>query len=220
MTTSISAPISLDDVRERFVQAESSLNELTDVLRSLRSSSERFDDARGGLRDASQRLLSLSDRFTAATQTVAGSIELLRQAIGVLEKSEPARVLAALDHLDNVVQGVGVALNTSAERLTQDVHNVGEVLKRVETFSETAEARDVARMSALQGMLTQVAEAQATRLADVRVAIQTLSKELVDQHTAIGQTRGELAAGRRWTLAAIIGVGALVVLLQLVQLLT
>ncbi len=183
MTTPPSAPITLDVVRERFVQAESSLNELTDALRSLRSSSERFDEARGGIHEASQRLVSLSDQFAAATQGVAGGIELLRKAIGVLEKSEPGQVLTALDQLDKVVRDVNVALNSSTEQLTQ------------------------------------VLEAQATRLTDATAAIQKLSKELSDQRAAIGATRGELASGRKWMLAAIVGMGALIVVLQLVQLL-
>jgi ABC-type transporter Mla subunit MlaD len=219
VTTPTSAPISLDDVRQRFVQAESSLNELTDALKSLRNSSERFDDARGGLRDASQRLISLSDQFAAATQALGGSIELVRQAIGVLERSEPARVLAALEQLERVVQDVNVALESSAERLTQDVQEVGEVLKRVEAFSETAESREAARMSALQEILTQAAEAQAARLTESAAAIQKLAKGLADQHAAIDQARGELAAGRRWTLTVIVAMGALIVVLQLVQLL-
>lgn len=166
MTTPPSAPITLDVVRERFVQAEASLNELTDALKTLRSSSERFDDARGDLRDTSQRLLSLSDQLATTTQGMTGSIELVRQAIGVLEKSDPARVLASLDGVAKAVDGMSVALHTSTGKLTRDVHDLGEGLGK-----------------------------------------------------SIGQTRGEIAAGRKWASVTVFGMGALIVLLQLVQLL-
>lgn len=75
------------------------------------------------------------------------------------------------------------------------------------------------RMGALQEMVKQVAESHTARLTDATLAIEKLSKELADQRTAINQTRGELVAGRRWILAAIVGMGTLVVALQLVQLL-
>ena len=219
MSTSVMAPVTLEEVRESFVQAESSLIELTDALKSLRSSGEQFDDARGELQNASQRLLGLADQLTAATQGIAGSVELLRQGIGVLEKSEPARILSALEHLGNVVDSTSVALQASTDRLTQDVHDASADLGKIQGSIEDAESRGVARVDALEELLTKAAEVQATHLAEATRGVQALSRELGSHSTALGQARDEATAGRRWMLAAIIGTGTVIVSLQLLQLL-
>lgn len=219
MTTSTDTPISMEDVRDRFVKAESTLNELTESLMSLRSAAERFDAGNSGLRGASERLLSLSDRLAAVTQSLSGSIELMGQAIGVLERSEPARVLTALDHLEKVVESVANVLRTNAEGMTREVQGVGAILNKLESSADAAESRDVAHLNALQEALSNAAETQASRIGDATAAIQRLSKTLAEHRAEFGQMRSEAAAGRRQTLLVISGIGAVIVVLQLVQLL-
>lgn len=219
MTTSMNSPISLDEARERFLKAESTLNDLTESLKSLRSAAERFDEGNAGLRGAGERLVSLSDQFAGATQRVASGIELMGQALDILEKSEPARVLTALDHLEKVVEGVGTVLRSSAEGMTRQVEGLEEVLKSVVSSTEAAESRDVAHLDAVRSALSEMAESHVARLSDTTASVQQLTKALTLQRVELDGLRKESAVARKWMLGLIVGIGIVLVVLELVQLL-
>lgn len=77
----------------------------------------------------------------------------------------------------------------------------------------------MAHLNALQEALSNAADTQASRISDATAALQRLSKALAEQRAEFDQMRSEVAAGRRQTLLVISGIGAVIVVLQLVQLL-
>jgi predicted nucleic acid-binding Zn-ribbon protein len=169
MTAQNATDVTLEAVRDRFLKAEANLLQLTEGLARVQNASQRFDGARELLTQAQQRLVRVSDEIGAGAQALAKCLELVRGGIGVLEKTDPGKLLAEISHLSTAVR-------TQLQQVADGLENVRKLhdggLKGL-----TARSND---------LLTELREARE----DLQRSLQKVDAEIqkVDSQAARGQS--------------------------------
>jgi chromosome segregation ATPase len=116
MTDQQTSPITLEDVRARFLETESKLREATAAVEELRSGAEGMATTRETLAAASRQLSELSTALTDVAGSLAENADQLRQGVDALRLSDPAEVRRQLDELAEAVAANQVV---NSERLDQ-----------------------------------------------------------------------------------------------------
>jgi hypothetical protein len=95
------AALSLDDVRARFVDAETSLTEMAASIRSIEGAAERLVGAREGVAEASQHLAALAGSLGEVTSSLATNAQHLREGVDAIRLGDPAAVRRQIEELDS-----------------------------------------------------------------------------------------------------------------------
>lgn len=214
MTAPAVAPVTLDEVRNRFVRAESSLNELVESLDGLRKSSGRFDDARGGLQRASEHLIELAGRLATAATELKGGTELLRQGVAALEYSEPARVLGEISQITELSRNVRGAVEAGLSENSREIVGLGTSIRGIEALVTRIEHATALRAQEIQGVLTTGFADSSSQVSEVTESITALSRNIESHAAAARQARDEIISAQKRTLLAVIGAGVVVAALQ------
>lgn len=104
-----SAPLTLDDVRLRFLEAQSQLADAGSAVEAIRQSSERLGAARDGLAGAGAEVARLAERFGAVADNLAENADRLHQGVEAIRLGDPAAIRREIEELDaafTAMQGV------------------------------------------------------------------------------------------------------------------
>jgi hypothetical protein len=116
MTDTQTSPITLEEVRTRFLEAESKLREATAAVEELRAGAEGMATTRETLALGARHLSELSTALTDVGGGLAENADQLRQGVDALRLSDPAEVRRQLDELAEAVAANQVV---NSERLGQ-----------------------------------------------------------------------------------------------------
>ncbi len=103
------APLTLDDVRLRFLEAQSQLADAGSAVEAIRQSSERLGAAREGLVDAGTEVAKLAERFGTVADNLAENADRLQQGVEAIRLGDPAAIRHEIEELDaafTAMQGV------------------------------------------------------------------------------------------------------------------
>jgi chromosome segregation ATPase len=167
MTSVAPDAISLGDVRSRFMQAEESLIALAATMRSLEEARDRLDVASGGVSTAYQGLLDTAKQLAPALSELTASIGLVRQAVSLLERSDPG-----------VIQG---RLATLTERLPTIEGEIGAVRTALDVHaSQIVVVLTERQVEAAERLLAEYRQTSTARTNEVKESIELTGQRLQD----------------------------------------
>lgn len=94
------SPLTLDDVRLRFLEAQSQLADAGSAVETIRQSAERLGEARSGLANAGVEVAGLAERFGAVADAMAENAERLREGVDAIRLGDPAAIRRQIEELD------------------------------------------------------------------------------------------------------------------------
>jgi DNA repair exonuclease SbcCD ATPase subunit len=145
--TAPDAPVSLIEVRQRFIEAESSLASLAQALESLRSSSERFDEARTDLGRTHSQLVGLADVLGKGGEALMGSIAALKDGVGFFERTDPARLLSEIERVRSLLEEASGERSAIERRMETTFKTFADSVETVRGEASAAEARLITVLS-------------------------------------------------------------------------
>lgn len=108
--------VSLDDVRVRFMEAETKLSEAGVAIASIQMAAERLGAAKEGLGTASQRLAELASSFGDVAASLTNNAEELRLGVDAIKAGDPAEIKRQIEELDSAFTAMQSVVG---ERMTQ-----------------------------------------------------------------------------------------------------
>lgn len=94
------APLTLDDVRLRFLEAQAQLADAGAAVEAIRQSAERLGEAREGLAGAGTQVAALAERFGAVADSMADNAEHLREGVDAIRLGDPTAIRQQIEELD------------------------------------------------------------------------------------------------------------------------
>jgi hypothetical protein len=169
------APLTLDDVRLRFLDAQAQLADAASAVEVIRESAERLGAAREGLADAGAQVVALAERFGSVADTMAENAERLREGVDAIRLGDPAAIRRQIEELDAAFTALQAVL---IERLTRI--EAGQSEARVELGASVANAQTatIDRLGAIEA-------GQLARQARIDASIAALQTVTVDRLSAI-----------------------------------
>jgi hypothetical protein len=95
------APLTLDDVRLRFLDAQAQLTDASGAIEAIRQSAQRLGAAREGLADAGTEVASLAERFGTVADAMAENAEQLTLGVEAIRLGDPAAIRQEIQELDS-----------------------------------------------------------------------------------------------------------------------
>lgn len=126
------ASLSLDEVRQSFIQAEASLKAIATSMNRLDATSAKLDAARQSLSDASGQMSSLAQRMGGLTQVLA-------EAATVIRESDPALLIQKLDSAEKRDSQLQDSIGQSATQLALIVRKLSESGQKVDLLVSRGE---------------------------------------------------------------------------------
>jgi ABC-type transporter Mla subunit MlaD len=93
--------LSLDEVRARFLEAETRLTETTAAIKSIEGAAERLAGAREGVTEASQQLAVLAGSLGEVTSALTTNAQHLREGVDAIRLGDPAAIRRQIEELDS-----------------------------------------------------------------------------------------------------------------------
>lgn len=97
----------LEDIEDRFGETESRINAVVQHLERLGSLEQSLDGAGRGLGEASKNIGNLAVSTRTAVESLNGTLDALRQAVEVLQRSDPARTSEVIAKIGTEIEGIG-----------------------------------------------------------------------------------------------------------------
>lgn len=226
MNADITNSVSLDVVRERFLQAESSLNDIADSLAATRLSSEQFNEARGDLKSAGRQIAEVAEQLSAAARELATGVAILRTGATTLEQSDPAMLRTELAQVGTAFGALDVAVRMDLNALTralpstileaseQSVSTLSAQIGHIREMSGEAETRHKSRLDVFEGNFKSAMSKHASQLAQLQQDIASVSIGLAEQGKRLERLRQDGITARKLTIGAIGSFGILGMLFQ------
>jgi chromosome segregation ATPase len=108
--------LSLDDVRERFVEARAQLADASSSIGAIREAAQSLGQSRESLLGAGSRITELAERFGAVADAMAENAERLREGVDAIRLGDPAAIRRQIEELDAAFTALQ---SVSGERLTR-----------------------------------------------------------------------------------------------------
>lgn len=93
------APITLDHVRARFMEADRTLREASDSIEAIRGAAQRLGEARDGLTAAGAEVGRMVEAFEQAREQLVAAVATLDEGVVALQRSDPARIVERVNEL-------------------------------------------------------------------------------------------------------------------------
>jgi hypothetical protein len=94
------APLTLDDVRQRFLEAQAQLTDASGAIEAIRQSADRLGAAREGLADAGKEVARLAERFGTVADAMADNAQRLMEGVEAIRLGDPAAIRREIQELD------------------------------------------------------------------------------------------------------------------------
>lgn len=94
------APLTLDDVRQRFLEAQAQLTDASGAIEAIRQSAYRLGAAREGLADAGKEVAGLAERFGTVADAMADNAQQLMEGVEAIRLGDPAAIRQEIQELD------------------------------------------------------------------------------------------------------------------------
>ena len=94
------APLTLDDIRVRFLEAQSQLTDAASAVETIRHAAERLGSAREGLSVAGTEIAALAERFGSVADAMAENADRLREGVDAIRLGDPAAIRQQIQELD------------------------------------------------------------------------------------------------------------------------
>jgi ABC-type transporter Mla subunit MlaD len=130
-------PVSLEDIRVRFLDAEAHLSEAATAIGAIQEAAERLGSARDGLAAASAQLANLAGSLEEVTSSLSDNAVSLREGVDAIRAGDPADIKRMIGELDAAFTGMQSVVG---ERLTK-LEQLGSAL----TASVEADRQDSRR---------------------------------------------------------------------------
>lgn len=107
--------VSLDEVRERFLEAEGKLGDAAKAIQQIEAASTRMAAARDGLAAAGTEIRGLASQFAGVATSLSQNADELRRGVDAIRLGDPAAVRSQIEELD---ASLTVLQSVMAERFT------------------------------------------------------------------------------------------------------
>ena len=94
------SPISLDEVRERFLEAEARLGDAAKAIQTIEDAATRVGAARESLTSAGEEIRRLAGQFSEVASSLGANAEELRRGVDAIRLGDPAAVRREIEELD------------------------------------------------------------------------------------------------------------------------
>jgi len=110
------AALTLDDVRQRFLEAQAQLTDASGAIEAIRQSADRLGHAREGLIDAGKEVSGLAERFGTVADSMSDNAQQLMLGVEAIRLGDPAAIRQEISELD---AGFTAFQSVMIERLTE-----------------------------------------------------------------------------------------------------
>src|SRR3712207_347091 len=94
------ASLTLDDVRQRFLEAQAQLTDASGAIEAIRQSAEKLGSAREGLADAGTQVAAMAERFGAVADAMDENAQQLLLGVEAIRLGDPAAIRREIQELD------------------------------------------------------------------------------------------------------------------------
>ena len=108
-------PVTLEEVRARFLEAESRLSEAADAVGAIQAAAERIGAAREGLGAAGAQLGNLAAALGGIATSLDDNATNLREGVDAIRAGDPAQIRQQIEELDSAFTAMQSVVG---ERLT------------------------------------------------------------------------------------------------------
>ena len=92
--------VSLDEVRERFLEAEARLGDAAKAIQAIEDAATRVGAARESLTSAGEEIRGLAGQFSEVAASLGANAEELRRGVDAIRLGDPAAVRREIEELD------------------------------------------------------------------------------------------------------------------------
>ena len=92
--------VSLEEVRERFLEAEARLGDAAKAIQAIEDAATRVGAARESLTSAGEEIRGLAGQFTEVAASLGANAEELRRGVDAIRLGDPAAVRREIEELD------------------------------------------------------------------------------------------------------------------------
>ena len=191
----------LDQIRRRFLEAETELRDAVIALQTLQKSAVQLAEAKGSVAAAAEQLSAMQGGLAAATDRLARGAADLRTAIDAISSADPARLRTELEAQHRaLVQTIAEAQRGQLDELRE----VGSSVQRVSSESASGQRVTQGSLDSLQrehreftGALDRATEEAERRGRAVAGAFETLKADLTRLETRHAAHESAASAWRK-----------------------
>ena len=193
--TESNAVVSLEEVRARFLEAETRLEEASRAVGSIEAAAASLGTTRASLAEAGTGVANLAARFGEVADTLHANAEIFGRASDAIKLGDPAAIKRQIEELDEAFTAMQAVMG---ERLTE----LDNRLAAVQAATKAAEGRQA---EALSTGLTAAETASSDRHAAVGKRLEELAASIA---AADAQSR---AADQRGLILGVVAIGGIIV---------
>lgn len=128
-------PLTLDDIRLRFLEAQEQLSDAASAVEAIRQSAGRLGEAREGLAAAGTEVAGLAERFGSVADAMAENADRLREGVDAIRLGDPAAIRQQIEELDGAFTALQSVIG---ERLTAIETGQAEARQQLEAADRRA----------------------------------------------------------------------------------